>query len=494
MSNPLMEAAHSFIRELEGVFAAGASLVRLTSSPSDRSSVLKSLRLMEWSPDSRWPLIIIEDVPAASSVRMRLHEQYGALAEGLGEDGCVVATLVEPARDTDTDGLDAARPLYADSELERAMANAGFARLLRQAAKQVVEAAGEYIDGLGLVLLPPANLGASATEGRHYQQLVSHLKLTVEGDPHLRLLAYDPAGLLERVAPAHAAFAVDEPALRDYLQEAASEAVDATAERPVAGVKGSDQGRGARLSPEQRKEVEEALGRKLPSDDVAATLRIAMFEAGQMLADGHFAEAAERLRAARMLCRLSGLPTEEAVLLMATGSAFLSSEQPDRALHAFELADRIARDEGLAAHVQVHASLGVGGVHLMAERWAQADAAYAQGLEAIPRTAGEGDDQSADASPTALTIELWRLRAHCAAEMGDLSLAASHAAEALAVAAAELTTGDDLEQTTAPLMVDQLAPRLEAAGQASQARSLRARLSELQSAPALGGAAGGATA
>lgn len=474
MTNPLMESAEAFLGQIEDALGArAASVVRLTSSPSDRSSVLKSLRLMEWRPESRWPLVVVERAPEVALVRDRLMSDYAALAEGLGEEGMRVDPLTAPAPADDADALDGARPLYGDSELERALETAQLGRLWQRAAQQVVGGAGEYIDGLMLVLLPPSSLGSGPMDGRHYQQLVSHLKLVADKDDRLRLLAYDPAGMLERVAPEHARFAVDDGALSAYVEKAAADA--AVAERPIDGVKGA----GSRLSPAERKEVEDALGRKLPSDDVAATLRAAMFEAGRLLADGHFESAAQRLRAARMLCQLSGLPAEEAVLLIATGSAFLSAREPERALHAFELARRVAGQSALDVDLEIHALLGTGGVHLMAKHWTQADAAYAQALEAVTASA-----KDTDATPAALTIELWRLRAHCAAEMGELSIAAAHATEALAIADG-LAGEEVVEQTTAPLLVEQLAPRLQAAGHTSHAEALRRRLAELQDSPTL---------
>ncbi|MEM6789135.1 MAG: hypothetical protein AAF928_00965 [Myxococcota bacterium] len=474
--DPLMQAAERFIGGLAEAFERGASVVRMTSAPSYRSALQKSLRLLEWQPENRWPLVVVDGAPEVEAIKTQLEGEVEALATGLAEEGIVLpaASRLEPPADP----LGEARALYDDHELGRGVATAHLGLHLGLAAERVVAGAGDYIDGLGLVLLPPANLGAVPEDVHRYAQLVAHLSRVAIAAPKLRLMAYDPGEGLAEVAPLVVPFAIDEAALQRYLEEAAEQAHEATADRPVAGVAGSDgAGGGARLSPTQRREVEEDLGRKLPSDDVAATLRTALFAAGRQMSEGAFSEAAQGLRAAAMLCRLSALPAEEVVVSLAAGSAWLSAQEQERALTAFAEARRLAEKYGLGAALQIQAHLGAGGVHLMAQAWADADAAYAQAL-----AVAAGDDEKNDdaAVPVALVVELWRLRAHCAAEQSAWDAAVGHAEAALSTAEARVESPVALEATTLAYLVDQLGPRLEAAGRGREADLIRRRWESLK--------------
>src|SRR5688500_15636001 len=64
--DPITAAANRFLREHETAWRAPPeqeppAILRLDSEPSERRSVIKALRLLEWQPENRHPISIFEE-------------------------------------------------------------------------------------------------------------------------------------------------------------------------------------------------------------------------------------------------------------------------------------------------------------------------------------------------------------------------------------------------------------------------------------------------
>ena len=89
--DPITRAAHAFMSEADAVFAAGRRVLRIVAGASDRSSLVKALRLMEWRPDNRRPFFLYEEpfeAPEAYFDRLarRVHDDYERVRAGVAEE------------------------------------------------------------------------------------------------------------------------------------------------------------------------------------------------------------------------------------------------------------------------------------------------------------------------------------------------------------------------------------------------------------------------
>lgn len=196
--DPLTRAADDFTRQLS-VSWRRAPVVRLVAPARDRSHLVRSLRLFEWSPDNRWPLCIVEagidDLDAlASAARTQLLADLARLREGLAEDGIALVDLATVA-----DGHGPEPMIRLSSFVDRAgvdLARTG------------------VVAGIALAFVP-----AAPTSAKALRRLAAALAAWPERS-HVRvgLAVADPTELAE-VLPVGAAFDLDEAALHDYCQE-----------------------------------------------------------------------------------------------------------------------------------------------------------------------------------------------------------------------------------------------------------------------------------
>src|ERR1019366_1132724 len=94
--DPVTVAARAFIRETARVWSPvrpadpattlplalqRARVLRMEAAPDDRGDLIKTLRLMEWAPENRWPLVLY-DAPFTTEAAWcdglcaKLHEDY----------------------------------------------------------------------------------------------------------------------------------------------------------------------------------------------------------------------------------------------------------------------------------------------------------------------------------------------------------------------------------------------------------------------------------
>ncbi|XYH95153.1 hypothetical protein ACMHYB_46315 [Sorangium sp. So ce1128] len=213
---------------------------------------------------------------------------------------------------------------------------------------------------------------------------------------------------LAALLPGSARFEIDQAALLDSLKQIGGGGAPPSAERQP------------KLAPQQKDAVERALGRKIASEDAGASLRRLLLDGGKAMQDGAFKLAVRKLRAARMLCHLSGLEQEEAAASIALGSAATAAGDSRAALAAFRHGKALALAAGHRL-LGAHAALGEAGVLLAAKRLAEAREAYAE----VARLG--------EAAP-ALVIEAMRMHGECSRLEGQPALAKRTWEDALAFA------------------------------------------------------------
>jgi tetratricopeptide (TPR) repeat protein len=174
-------------------------------------------------------------------------------------------------------------------------------------------------------------------------------------------------------------------------------------------------------TPEQKKALEDKLGQRVASQDAARTLRSLVLDAGEALSAGRHAVAAKKLRAARTLCRLSGLTREEATMLVMVGAAHMNAGDEKRALAAYGEAKAMGEEHGYTDTV-VQALFGIAGVHVAARRFGEAEKHYAE-VEAVA---------TEELAP--LRLEALRMRGICLERLGDRAGAIVRYESALALA------------------------------------------------------------
>ncbi|WP_437721922.1 hypothetical protein [Sorangium sp. So ce861] len=338
---------------------------------------------MEWQPDNRHPFVVVEapftgEAAYVEAIAERLERDVAALREGLAEDGVALPPLAPSKGPID------------EAALRRRLMEAG-------------RAAAGVLDGLVVVLAP-----ARVEQVAAYRDVVARLAPVSNGTT-LRLAALDvPGSELAALLPGEARFEVDQAALLDALKQLGGDGAPA----PTGGQ--------PKLAPRQKDAVERALGRKIPSEDAGASLRRLLLDGGKAMQDGAFKLAVRKLRAARMLCHVSGLEQEEAAASIALGSAANAAGDPRAALAAFRQGKALALAAGHRL-LGAHAALGEAGVLLTAKRLAEAREAYAA-------AASLGEDAPA------LVLEAMRMHGECSRLEGHPALATRTWEDALAFA------------------------------------------------------------
>ena len=350
----------AFWRALPGYWAKGPPVLRLLVNRADRAEMLKTLRLMEWQPKNRRPFVLVEaafttEAAFALATACTLERDYEQLRNDLAKDGLTIPALA-PAE----------RPVSIE----------------RLAAQLTVAAAGvrQVLDGLVVVLCP-----ASVAEGASYATFALRLAPVSNGSS-LRVCVLDDPRLKNKL-PGQASFAVDPDALLAFLKE-------------LKPARSKGPGSAApRLAPPRKAALETELNRRIPSQATGDALRTLLLDAGTAMSDGQLGTAVRKLRAARMLCHLSGLVAEEAATSLALGSAALAAQDKRAAIAAYRTAKQIAVAEALPA-MAAQAQLGIAGAHWSTHDYRDARASYAE----VIRLAG---------SIPALQREAMRMHAEC---------------------------------------------------------------------------------
>ena len=365
--DPITIAAKRFTVEFEAFWSAppghgvkGPPALRLLVTRADRTEMLKALRLMEWQPRNRRPFVLVEaaftsEAAFALATACTLERDYEQLRNGLAKDGLTIPALAS-----------AERPVS----------------IARLAAQLAVAAAGvrQVLDGLVIALCP-----ASVAEGAPYPTFALRLASASNGSS-LRVCVLDDPRLRKKL-PGQASFAVDPDALHAFLKELKP----ARSKGPGAAA--------PRLSPPRKAALEEKLKRRIPSQATGDELRTLLLDAGKAMRDGQLRTAVRKLRAARMLCHLSGLTVEEAATSLALGSAALAAQDKRAAIAAYRTAKQIAVAGALPA-IAAQAELGIAGTHWSTHHYRDARASYAE----VMRLAG---------SIPALQREAMRMQAEC---------------------------------------------------------------------------------
>ena len=395
--DPLMHAAQQFVAQVrQRLNEDDHTMTRLTSLPSYRTAVIKSLDLLQWQESNRWPIVRIDSSVELSEILRQIEGDYQGLRDGLAEDDITIAPL---AISNDLDVLPEVRALYSEDEAAAAHTTERIAQTLAQVGRAIVSGAGEHIDGIVLALVPPLPI----QRPKEYRRLIRHLESRLHDSA--RLLAYDSGEVIVAPNRHDVAFEVDEKALADFFKTSAARSAQ-------------------RMSGSQSKETSSTPN--VPSNDVSTTLRMTLNEAGELLAKGDFTGAAANFRSAKTLCRLSALVSEEATMLVAMGSAYLAGQDIDRALHAFVQAEAVTEKSNLGTGLQLQALLGHAGALKYRQDWAGADGVYQKALTVAAR-----DDKTK--SP-ALLAELWHQRIQCSLQHESDEVGKQHIEQVIDIA------------------------------------------------------------
>lgn len=306
--DPLTLATKRFLREVDAAWSAppGAPapppLLRLDASPDDRRDVVKALRLAEWQPESRRPLVLVEapfdDEPSyAAALLADLRRDAEALQAGLVDDGVDLVALPAPP----TQASVAAAIVYAE-------------RLARHVASARHPETGEpLLDGLSIALVP-RNVRSPEAFARTMKAIAT---LPPGAEPSkLRLHVFAPTvPALAELLPRAARFELDHDALFDFLEQLGPPATE-----------GPPDERAPKLSPAERARIEAELGQRIVSIDTGRALKSLVMRGSRALARGEHREALNKLRAARVLCEATGLRVEAALVGLGVGTAYVATQ------------------------------------------------------------------------------------------------------------------------------------------------------------------------
>ena len=268
------------------------------------------------------------------------------------------------------------------------------------AARLAQDATAAVLDGLVLVLLPERIEDPDA-----FVRTVADLARLSDGE-RFRLAVADVAELHD-LLPGEATFAVDEAALLRYLKDLG---------RPSS--KGPPISR-PKVSPALKERLARE-GKIFPSEATGFDYRALLLDGAEAMASGDVKRAAKKFRAARMLCRLTGMKEQEAATSIGLGSIVFGMGDPKRAVYAFRRGREIADSLGNNA-LAAQAELGVAAVLFAGKDWDGARACYCN------------VQQLAAALPS-LVIEATRMEGECLRMAGSSDRAATTYARALEVA------------------------------------------------------------
>jgi hypothetical protein len=365
--DPITIAARRFSSEFEtfwksypGHGVKGPPVLRLLVSRTDRAEMLKALRVMEWQPESRRPIVLVESAFAseaafALAAVCTLEADYEKLRKGLAEDGLTIPALAL-----------AERPVTID-------------RLVAQLGR-AAEGVSQVLEGLVFVLVP-----TSVAEGAPYAEVTLRLASVSNGST-LRVCVHDHPSL-KSTLPGQASFVIEHGALLAFLKELKPPRSNGPASTAP------------QLTPPQKASLEKELNRRIMSQPAGDALTTMLLDAGAATSDGRGKTAIRKFRAARMLCHLTGLTEEEAAISIALGSAALAAQDKRAAIAAYRAAKQIALVGALPV-MAAQAELGIAGAHWSTQDYPAARASYAEVMrlaESIP----------------ALRIEAMRMQAEC---------------------------------------------------------------------------------
>lgn len=429
--DPISRAAQHLLRDLARGFNKKSSALRLRAAPGDRATLIKSLRLAEWQPDSRHPLCLVEapftaDYPRELQTRMRA--DFTALQRGLADDNITLADPDAPtpaARPASTPHASpsssahpAARPPSSAHPAARPPSPAATACRDLAARLAAHLAATTVVDGWCIALVPSAPPSDPA-----WPTFLADLLATPA--PGLRWLIWDPdPEPLAQILPPHATLEIDDAATWKYL--------DAQLHRPSA-----------------------------PPDEPREALVAALTAA--RAADPRAALAAYA-RAAAAFERASA-PAQAATVRVAMGGLSMGTGDLPGAVAHF---DRAAAQAGRAGAwtVACQAELGGAGVHRLRRQLAAAERRYAAAADTAKR-----------AELPALRIEALRMAGTCALERGEPQVATG--LWRAAVDAGSELPPPERAATTLTQTGEQLIALLNQRGLTTQAAAVRAQLGEV---------------
>ncbi len=354
--DPLTIAARRFMRAHEaawdpppGADRRSPQVLRLDGAPEDRADIVKTLRLLEWQPESRRPFVIVE-APFADEASFlaatidQLASDVAAVDKGLAEDGV-------------TRGAPPDKPSLVDPASVLAFAE--------RCATHLADA----LEGLVLVLAPKAVTDASRLTA------LSRAWLSLRrGASALRVDILAPTvDALATAIPVAVRFELDRKALFDHLKELGP--------KPSQGPRDES---APKLSPERRAAIEKELGQPLVSFDAGRTLKALMMDGTRALNEGRAKEAIRKMRAARMLCESTGLVREGLFVTIGLGTAYVVAKNLKAAEACYEHARKRAAELELRP-LEVQACFGLAQLRIMQLRRAEARPAFERIVELEPQ-------------------------------------------------------------------------------------------------------------
>ena len=204
--DPITAAAKRFVTQIEGFWhhpptapnAPGPRVLRMVAAPTERSSVLKALRWLEWSPENRRPLVLFEDAFNDEPCWLRalvakVADDCDAVRAGLTGNG-ITQTMTPP-------------PKPAAAALDAVMA----IRYLEATARSLIN---EVLDGIFVAVVPE-----HVTDSKAYRAAVARIAV-LPFDTDLRIAVLDiPGADLGVLLPGEARFELDRDALLAFLEQ-----------------------------------------------------------------------------------------------------------------------------------------------------------------------------------------------------------------------------------------------------------------------------------
>ena len=206
--DPITAAAKRFVTQIEGFWnppptdpnAPGPRILRMVAAPTERSSGLKALRWLEWSPENRRPLVLFEDAFEDEPRWLRalvakVADDCEAVRAGLTGNGITQMMTPPPPKPAAAAALDAVMAV----------------RYLEAIARSLVN---EVLDGLFVAVVPE-----HVTDPKAYRTAMARIA-ALPIDTDLRIAVLDiPGADLGALLPGEARFELDRDALLAFLAQ-----------------------------------------------------------------------------------------------------------------------------------------------------------------------------------------------------------------------------------------------------------------------------------
>jgi hypothetical protein len=330
--DPITRASRQLLAALDASWRTHSRrVVPIISEWSYRSDVIKTLKLLELSPDNRRPLFVYEAPFVAvgaycDGLVAAIQTDYEALRRGVSAEGVLLPSFFQRGE------------LLAP--MERAVLAMEWAAVLL----------GERFEGVMVALVPK-----HVDDGHRWREWFDRL-IHARFSLHVRVAVFTtPDGPLEGIGGGHAVrFIVDQNELTAFLKQLGT------------GSHGEN--------------LAESTPCTLPNEsrcsmEIAAELRMLLLEGAQATGAGQHGLATKCYGEARTLCETEGLVLEQALVLMVLGGACLAAEAADAAIESYRKAASLARAKA-AWQVECQAWLGVGGACLRRQYHEAAARAY----------------------------------------------------------------------------------------------------------------------